>query len=174
MRTTATLFVVSALFVTACSSVAIEPQSDARDDGTVLRRSEAPATGMDGRPPVEAPASPQQPPGWVGGSGGPGPSGPPAAIVPDVTGEVFADAVHRLWQAGISFRLVSARASDRTLWSVIEQDPPPGTDTPNSGVIDLVLAMRVQGNTGTGVAVKCRPSAANLSDPYCLGKLLKY
>jgi hypothetical protein len=41
-------------------------------------------------------------------------------------------------------------------------------------MIDLVLAMRAQGNTGPGVAVLCRPSTANLADPYCLGKLLKY
>jgi hypothetical protein len=165
--------VVFALFVTACSS-AVERLSGSSDGGMGIHRSMAPVTGMDGRPPQEVAATPEQPPGWVGGSGGPGPSGPPAAIVPDITGELFGDAVRHLWRAGIGFRLVHARASDRTLWSVIEQNPPPGSDTPDSGKIDLVLSMRSQENTGTGVAVLCKPTAANLSDPYCLGKLLKY
>ncbi len=173
-RTHAALLVVFTLFVTACSSAELERQSGAPENGLETRRSVAPISGMDGRPPVEAAASPGPPPGWVGGSKGPGPSGPPAAIVPDVTGEVFGDAVRHLWRAGIGFRLVYARASDRTLWSVLEQNPLPGSDTPDSGKIDLVLSMPVQGNTGTGVAVLCRPTAANLSDPYCLGKLLKY
>jgi hypothetical protein len=174
VRTSVALLVFFALFVTTCSSAELERRSGATESGTEVHRSAAPVTGMDGRPPVEVAASSGPPPGWIGGSGGPGPSGPPAAIVPDVTGVVFADAVHRLWQSGISFRLVHARDSDRTLWSVIEQNPLPGSDTPDSGKIDLVLSMPVQGNTGTGVAVLCRPSAANLADPYCLGKLLKY
>jgi hypothetical protein len=174
VRTLAALLVFFALLVSACSSAELDRGSDAQAIDMELHRSAAPVTGMDGRPPVEAAPSPGPPPGWVGGNGGPGPSGPPAAIVPDVTGEVFGDAVRHLWRAGIDFRLVHARASAGTLWSVIEQTPLPGSDTPDSGRIDLVLAMRVQDNTGTGVAVLCRPTAANLSDPYCLGKLLKY
>jgi hypothetical protein len=173
MRTSAALLVVFALAVTACSSTELERRSGAPKTDRQIPSSVAPASGMDGRP-VEAAPSPEPPPGWLAGAEGLGPNGPPAAIVPDVTGVVFADAVHRLWEAGIDLRAVYARASDRTLWSVVGQAPPPGSDTPDSGKIDLVLAMRAQGNTGTGVAVLCRPSAANLSDPYCLGKLLKY
>jgi hypothetical protein len=171
--TSAALLIVFTLSVTACSSAELEHRAGAPDTGMKIPSSAAPVSGMDGRP-VEPAASSEPPPGWMDGNGGLGPSGPPAAIVPDVRGEVFGDAVRHLWGAGIGFRLVYARGSDRPLWSVIEQSPRPGSDTPNSGAIDLVLAMRAQGNTGTGVAVLCRPSAANLSDPYCLGKLLKY
>ena len=174
MRSAAAVFVVL-LFVAACSSE-LERQSAEPESSMEGRRSAAPVSGMDGRPPDEATASPQPPPGWVGSSGGhvPGPSGPPAAIVPDVRGMVFADAVHRLWQAGIGFGLVYARPSNRILWSVIEQNPPPGSDTPNSGEIDLVLSMRLGGDNGPMASVRCKPTVANLSDPYCIGKLLKY
>jgi hypothetical protein len=174
--TRAALLVVFALFLAACSSAVLERQSGAPESGAEGRASVEPVTGMDGRPPLEATASPQPPPEWMGGSVGdePGPNGPPAAIVPDVRGMVFADAVHRLWQTGIGFGLVYARPSDRTRWSVLEQNPPPGSDTPNSGEIDLVLSMRGQESAGTMGTVRCKPTVANLSDPYCLGKLLKY
>jgi hypothetical protein len=174
--TRAALLVVFALLFAACTSAELERQSGAPQSGTEISPSVEPVAVMDGRPPVEAAASPQPPPGWVGGSGGdePGPNGPPAAIVPDVRGMVFADAVHRLWQTGIGFGLVYARPSDRTLWSVLKQNPPPGSDTPNSGEIDLVLSMRSPGSAGTVGTVRCKPTVANLSDPYCIGKLLKY
>jgi hypothetical protein len=174
--TRAALLVVCALLFAACSSAELERQSGAPESGTEISPSVEPVAVMDGRPPVEAAASPQPPPGWVGGSGGdePGPNGPPAAIVPDVRGMVFADAVHRLWQTGIGFGLVYARPSDRTLWTVLKQNPLPGSDTPNSGEIDLVLSMRSPGSAGTMGTVRCKPTVANLSDPYCIGKLLKY
>jgi hypothetical protein len=134
-----------------------------------------PVTGMDGRPPFDAAGSPSPlPPGWVTGNAGPGPSGPPAAIVPDVRGLVFERAVQRLWDAGIDFGLVVARASDSTLWSVLEQHPLHGSDTPDSGRIDLVLSMRVAEGAERQPLRQCDPTAANLADPYCRGKRLQY
>jgi hypothetical protein len=105
---------------------------------------------------------------------GPGPSGPPAAIVPDVRGLVFERAVHRLWRSGIDFGLVFARQSPGRLWSVVQEDPPPGADTPRFGKINLVVAIpHMHGATVNGT-VRCKPEADELDDPYCLGKLFKY
>jgi hypothetical protein len=101
-------------------------------------------------------------------------TGPPAAVVPDVRGLVFAAAVHRLWHAGIDLDLVLARESREPLWNVVEQDPPPGSDTPASGRVNLVLSLHQVGGAGVIGTVVCRPEMDELSDPYCVGKLVKY
>jgi len=105
---------------------------------------------------------------------GSGASGPPAAVVPDVRGLVFSAAVHRLWSAGIDVDLVLARESGRPLWSVVEQDPPPGGDTPASGRVNLVLSLHHRGGAGVIGTVICKPEMDELRDPYCVGKLVKY
>ncbi len=175
MGASAAVLVVVAMFAAGCSSAGTAPSSAAPGAAREVLVSPTPVTGMDGRPPFDAGASPTaRPPGWVGGTTGPGPSGPPAAIVPDVRGMVFEQAVRRLWEAGIDFGLVVARGSDETLWSVLQQNPPPGSDTPDSGAIDLVLSMRaIEGSTETQLR-QCDPTAAHLADPYCLGKRLQY
>ncbi|MFL5797818.1 MAG: hypothetical protein ACJ77A_07790 [Actinomycetota bacterium] len=141
-------------------------------NGMDVRRSGMP-NGMD----VRRSAEPQgtrsgDPPGDA--SEEPGPTGPPAAIVPDVRGMVFAAAVHRLWRFGIGFDLVFARKSSGTLWSVIQEDPSPGADTPRSGTINLVIAIPHMRRAGVNGTVRCKPEADELDDPYCLGKLFKY
>ena len=55
--------------------------------------------------------------------------------------ERFEAAVHRLWRAGIRFRLVYGQASDAPLWSVIQENPTPGSDTPESAAVNLVISM---------------------------------
>ena len=173
MRKSAALFALVAMLLAACTTAesASRPSGNRMD----IRRS-SPPTGMDGRPATGTEAASSQPPaGWAGsGRERPGPSGPPAAIVPDVREMFFADAVHRLWRVGISFDLVHARTSDRPRWSVIEQTPPPGSDTPDSGEINLVLSMPHAVGEGAYRTVRCRPSPGQLSSPYCVGKLLQY
>jgi beta-lactam-binding protein with PASTA domain len=105
---------------------------------------------------------------------GEGASGPPAAIVPDVQGLVFSAAVRHLWRSGINVDLVLARESARPLWSVVEQDPAPGSDTPASGSVNLVLSLHRLGGAGVIGTVICRPEMDELRDPYCVGKLVKY
>jgi hypothetical protein len=104
----------------------------------------------------------------------PGPTGPPAAIVPEVEGMRFARAVHGLWRSGIDYGLVFARESPGGLWSVIQEDPPPGADTPRSGEVNLVIALPHMHGAGVNGTVRCKPEADELEDPYCLGKLFKY
>jgi hypothetical protein len=101
-------------------------------------------------------------------------SGPPAAVVPDVRGLVFGSAVRQLWRVGIDVDLVLARDSAQPLWNVIEQDPAPGSDTPASGRVNLVLSLHHVGGAGVIRTVACRPELDELRDPYCGGKLLKY
>lgn len=105
---------------------------------------------------------------------GPGAAGPPAAIVPDVRGMVFPDAVHRLWRSGIDYALVFAREGPGRVWSVVQEDPAPGTNTPGSGAVNLVLAMPHMHGAGPNGTVRCKPETDELDDPYCLGKLFKY
>jgi hypothetical protein len=101
-------------------------------------------------------------------------SGPPAAVVPDVRGLIFASAVRQLWRDGIDVDLVFARDSTEPLWTVIEQHPGPGLDTPASGRVNLVLSLHHVGGAGVIETVACRPELDELRDPYCGGKLLKY
>jgi hypothetical protein len=101
-------------------------------------------------------------------------SGPPAAVVPDVRGLIFASAVRHLWRDGIDVDLVFARDSTEPLWNVIEQNPAPGSDTPASGRVNLVLSLHHVGGAGVIQTVACRPELDELRDPYCGGKLLKY
>jgi PASTA domain len=109
------------------------------------------------------------------GSGeGVGPTGPPAAVVPDVEGLVFGSAVRRLWRAGIGVQLVLARSSREPLYDVIEQDPPAGSNTPSAGLVNIVLSLHRTGGAGVLGTVACKPEMDELDDPYCLGKLLKY
>ena len=86
----------------------------------------------------------------------------------------FGAAVHRLWRAGIRFRLVYGQASDAPLWSVIQENPTPGSDTPESAAVNLVISMHHELGVGVTTTVRCKPEAQELADPYCLGKLLKY
>jgi PASTA domain len=165
MRRSASAVLVAVVLAACTAEAAPRP-----DGGTDAERP-APATGMDGRPVAMIRNEPPPPAGWTS-TGEAGPSGPPAAIVPDVRGMVFADAVRQLWRAGIDFDAVHARQSDGPQWSVLDQNPAPGSDTPDSAAVNLVLSMSRP--TGTGVMVRCRPSRDHLADPYCLGKLLKY
>jgi hypothetical protein len=136
---------------------------DGRPSGIAAAGSDgADRTGISGGEP---------PPPWEG-RGDLGPSGPPAAIVPDVRGMVFSDAVRFLWRAGIDFDAVYARTSDDPRWSVVQQIPSAGSDTPNSGAVSLVLSMT--GASAGADMVRCRPVPQHLSNPYCVGKLLKY
>lgn len=133
-----------------------------------------PAIGMDVRRPVRAQAPLPATDASEDEEGGGGPSGPPAAVVPDVRGLVFSRAVHLLWRAGIDFDLVMARESGAPLWAVIQETPAPGTDTPPSGKVTLVLSLHHHGGAGVIGTVRCKPESGELHDPYCLGKLLKY
>jgi predicted small secreted protein len=188
MRRLPTALVLVAVVLAACST----PEGSSRppEIGMDVRFSGSPAatsppTGMDGRPvgiataASEAPdrtglSGGEPPPPWEG-RGGRGPTGPPAAIVPDVRGLSFAGAVRLLWRAGIDFDLVNARTSDEPRWSVLAQAPAPGSDTPDSGKINLILAMPPSGSgEGAYTTVRCRPVPQRLSNPYCVGKLLKY
>jgi predicted small secreted protein len=169
------LFVVFALALAACNSGAgtgADPgHTLPMQNGMDVRR-----TGMPNGMEVRRSADPSAPSADAGGdtSEGPGPTGPPAAIVPDVRGMVFEDAVHRLWRFGIGFDLVFARQHAGRLWSVIQEDPPPRTDTPRAGKINLVIAMPHMHGAGVNGTVRCKPEADELDDPYCLGKLFKY
>jgi hypothetical protein len=178
MRHCLVAIVLVAVFPVACSSS--EDGGVVSNEGAIVG-SIAPATGMDGRPAGIAVADPDAPDrtGLSGGDPAPwegrgvrGPSGPPAAIVPDVRGMLFSDAVRLLWRAGIDFEAVYARTADDPRWSVIEQIPPPGSNTPDSGAINLVLSMS-EASAGAAM-VRCRPVLQHLSNPYCVGKLLKY
>jgi hypothetical protein len=158
-------FVVFALVLAACSS----------GSGTGGTGRSGPAIGMDVRRSVVSanPAAVTSDSTSTNAEQS-GPSGPAAAVVPDVRGMVFSAAVHRLWRAGIAFRLVYGRESNRPLWSVIEENPSPGSDTPGSGRVNLVLSLHHQLGAGVIGIVRCKPEAEQLADPYCLGKLLKY
>jgi hypothetical protein len=103
-----------------------------------------------------------------------GASGPPAAVVPDVEGMMFAAAVHRLWRAGINVHLVLARESLARRWIVLEQDPAAGMTTPSSGRVNLVLSLHRVGGVEVSRIVECRPVAGDLRDPRCLGKVFRY
>jgi PASTA domain len=161
------LALLSALLLVDCANI-----EDLRDSQGAANGMD-PATAVTPRLATDRATRSWQPMGESAGRrpGDPGPSGPPAAIVPDVRGMAFADAVSRLWQVGIDFRAVYARGSSRPLWSVIHQTPAPGGDTPDSGAIDLILSFSGRGGSG---AIRCGPLARDLTDPFCVGKLLRY
>jgi hypothetical protein len=81
--------------------------------------------------------------------------------------------VRRLWRSGIDVNLVLARESHEPLYTVIEEDPTPGNDTPATGTVNLVLSLHREGGAGVLQTIACKPEMDEL-DPYCLGKLLKY
>jgi hypothetical protein len=172
MRVRLLASIVLGVAVTACSAA----------PGTTAPTPAGPQNGpMDVHRSVAA-AAPSDPDGqrvtaWQDSGeaeGASGPKGPPAAVVPNVEGLVFASAVHRLWQAGIDVQLVIARASHAPRYSVIEQDPGAGSLTPADGVVNLVLSLHRVGGPGVLGTVACKPELEDLDDPYCLGKLLKY
>jgi hypothetical protein len=101
-------------------------------------------------------------------------NGPPAAVVPDVQGMAFAAAVRRLRQTGIGVELILGRESHAAAWTVIEQDPVAGSDTPASGEINLILSLHHVGGAEVMGIVECRPDLDRLGNPRCLGKLFKY
>ena len=156
------VFVVFALVLAGCSS------STGSSSGSGGR---GPAIGMDVRRSTQTAATASESEAHTGEAG---PLGPAAVVVPDVTGLRFAPAVHQLWRHGIDFHLVFARDADAPLWSVIEEDPRAGGQTPASGKVNLVLSLHHMHGAGVIGTVRCKPEADELADPYCLGKLLKY
>jgi len=141
---------------------------------TQTRRPIMSDVGMGGEQPGPQGSETEQPGDEGGGENEPGPTGPPAAVIPDVRGLVFERAVEALWRSGIDFGLVFARESPGTLWEVVEEDPPPGTATPASAEVNLVLALPHMHHAGVNGTVRCVPERDELDDTYCLGKLLRY
>lgn len=159
-----TALLTLALLVAACTSA-----------GAMGGTARGPQNGpMDVHRPIASDAALPSPAARGDASEEGGASGPPAAVVPDVRGLVFAEAVHRLWRSGIDVNLVLARESREPLYTVIEEDPPPGNDTPGAGTVNLVLSLHRMGGAGVLQTIACKPEMDELDDPYCLGKLLKY
>jgi hypothetical protein len=156
-------FVAFALVLAACGS----------GGGSSLGTAHGPDTGMGVHRRAQTATTAQ---GASGGDTTPeaGPRGPSAAVVPDVKGLSFVAAVHRLWRHGITFGPVYARNDNAPLWSVIEIDPGPGQPTPVSGKVNLTISLHRLRSVGVIGTMRCQPYADNLSDPNCLGKLLKY
>ena len=95
--------------------------------------------------------------------------------VPKVLGMEFEEAVMKLRADGLEMGLVYARWDDRPLYSVIQQEPRPGSLLPKATPVTLILSLHQEPPPGspTGL-VRCKPEPDELDDPYCLGKLLKY
>jgi hypothetical protein len=155
-----------AVLVPACTSADATTDAEPGPQNAAMDLHRPMATGSDATPgsPVTGEESSEES----------GVSGPPAAVVPDVRGLVFAAAVRTLWRSGIDVNLVHARQSHAPLWSVIEEDPPAGSDTPGNGTVNLVLSLHRMGGAGVLQTIACKPEMDELDDPYCLGKLLKY
>src|SRR2546423_4146437 len=118
------VFVVFALVLAACSS----------GSGTGGTGRSGPAIGMDVRRSVVSanPAAVTSDSTSTNEEQS-GPSGPAAAVVPDVRGMVFSAAVHRLWRAGGAVRLLYGRGAHPPPGSGVEEDPRPRRHTPGRG-----------------------------------------
>jgi hypothetical protein len=100
---------------------------------------------------------------------------PADARVPDVRGMTFEDAVIALRTLGMNFGFVSARTSDATQWSVLEQSPDAGAIPPAGGRVSMTVSMGPGGAGLAGVGgVACRPEEDDIDEPYCEGKLFRY
>ena len=104
------------------------------------------------------------------------PAGTEATVpVPPVVGLEFEDAVNTLRASGLDFGSVYAQPAHGDPWSVIKQNPKPGTLMASGGRVNLILVLQGRpAERGGWSAVWCIPEADELDNPYCLGKLFKY